>query len=114
MSKTLHFAKSTVQLQSYGGEPIDRAAICRLIGTGESQTMGAGIAYFDGAEIEWAVLYDELIVVLEGEFHLTVPDQKIIARPGDVIWIPEKTPLIYAGNKAKVFYALYPVDWAQK
>jgi ethanolamine utilization protein EutQ len=34
--------------------------------------------------------------------------------PGDVIWIPENTPIKYEGDKAKVFYALHPVDWRQK
>jgi len=96
---------------SYGGEPLERASICRLVGTEESETMGAGIAYFDGATIPWTVLYDEVIVVLEGEFDLTVGSDIIHAQAGDVIWIPEKSPLVYSGKRAKVFYALYPVNW---
>jgi len=35
-------------------------------------------------------------------------------RQGDVVWIPENTPLKYEGDKAMVFYALHPVDWRQK
>ncbi|MFS2197090.1 cupin domain-containing protein [Pseudomonas sp. Pseusp3] len=112
MSNTIHFKRDEMVYSSYGGQPLNRAAICRLVGTDESQTMGAGIAYFDDISINWTVLYDELIVVLEGEFELVLGETTIAAKPGDVIWIPEKTPLAYSGKKAKVFYALYPVNWS--
>ena len=111
MSEVRHFQQSALQFQSYAGEPVERAAICRLIGPTDSQTMGAGLACFDGVSIEWTVLYDELIVVLEGHFRLRLADRVIEASPGDVIWVPERTPLAYEGEKARVFYALYPVDW---
>jgi ethanolamine utilization protein EutQ len=79
--------------------------------------MGGGVATFDGCSIEWTVLYDELIVVLEGRFRLRIGknfEQVIEAGPGDVIWLPENTPLKYEGEKAKVFYALSPVDWRKR
>lgn len=82
-----------------------------------STSMGAGIATFNGCSIEWTVLYDELIVVLEGTFRLRIggEDKRTIeAKPGDVIWLPEHTPLRYEGDKAKVFYALTPVDWKSR
>ncbi len=99
MSQVRHFQQSALQFQSYGGQDIERAAICRLIGPADSETMGAGLARFDGVSIEWTVLYDELIVVLEGNFRLRLADQVIEARPGDVIWVPERTPLAYEGEK---------------
>lgn len=111
MSNPIHFKSQEMNFASYAGEPAHKAAICRLVGTDESKTMGAGIAWFDEASIPWTVLYDELIVVLEGEFDLTVGDDTVHAKAGDVIWIPEKSPLVYSGKKAKVFYALYPVNW---
>ncbi|MCY1259484.1 Ethanolamine utilization protein EutQ [compost metagenome] len=111
MSDVIHFSRPELQFQPYGGQPAERAAICRLIGPADSQTMGAGMARFDGCSIEWTVLYDELIVVIEGNFRLRLADRVIDARPGDVIWVPERTPLAYEGEKATVFYALYPVDW---
>jgi len=46
------------------------AGIARLVGPELSKTMGAGLAAFDGCAIEWTVLYDEMIVVLEGLFRL--------------------------------------------
>ena len=76
--------------------------------------MGAGMATFDGCSIEWTVLYDELIVVLEGTFRLVVGKETHFCVPGDVVWIPENTPIHYEGDKATVFWALYPADWRQR
>ena len=53
----------------------------------------------------------------EGKFRLRLGKgyrQKLEAKPGDVIWLPEGTPLRYEGDKAVVFYALHPVDWLQR
>ncbi len=90
------------------------ATIASLVGPDISRSMGAGIATFDGCSVEWTVLYDEVIVVLEGLFRLRLGTRIIEGGPGDVIWIPENTALRYEGEKAKVFYALSPVDWRQR
>lgn len=110
MAETLHFKRTEMQFDKYGGPP-GTAEICRLVGPDVSKTMGVGVAKFDDCSIEWTVLYDEVIVVLEGEFRLRLPDRVVDGRPGDVIWIPENTPLRYEGKKAVVCYALHPVDW---
>jgi ethanolamine utilization protein EutQ len=113
MGKTLHFKRSEMKFDTYGGPP-GTATISRLVGPDISHTMGVGLATFDGCSIEWTVLYDEMIVVIEGKFRLKTPDGAIDAIPGDVIWIPEKTPIAYEGQKATVCYALYPVDWRKR
>ncbi len=110
MAQTILFKRSEIGFEPYGGPP-GAATIARLIGPDTSRTMGAGLATFDGCSIEWTVLYDEVIVVLEGRFRLRVGDDVFDAGPGDVLWIPEYTPLRYEGEKAVVFYALHPVDW---
>ncbi len=113
MSDTLHFKRQEVQFVPFGGPP-GTASIARLVGPEVSRTMGIGLASFDGCAVEWTVLYDEMIVVLEGVFRLGVAGKDIVAHPGDVIWIPEKTPIVYQGDKAVVCYALHPVDWRQR
>jgi ethanolamine utilization protein EutQ len=113
MSNVIHYRKSDLNFAPYGGPP-GQATIARLVGPDVSRSMGAGIATFDACSIEWTVLYDELIVVLEGTFRLVVGSETFTCTPGDVLWIPENTPLKYEGDKAVVFYALSPVDWRQK
>jgi ethanolamine utilization protein EutQ len=113
MGDVRHFKRKDMEFGVYGGPP-GEATIARLIGPDISATMGAGIATFDGCSIEWTVLYDEMIVVLEGHFRLRVGSKVFEADPGDVIWIPENTPLRYEGEKARVCYALFPVDWRRR
>ena len=69
MKKARHFKASGMAFDAFGGPP-GKASIARLIGPEDSATMGAGVAIFDGCSIEWTVLYDEVIVVLEGTFRL--------------------------------------------
>lgn len=107
------FKRADMDFVHYGGPP-GNATIARIIGPDLSTTMGAGIATFDDCSLEWTVLYDELIVGIEGLFRLRVGDKVFEAGPGDVIWIPEGTALKYEGKGATVFYALHPVHWKQK
>lgn len=110
MSTTRLYKKSELQFNPYGLDP-GRSTLARIIGPEVSKTMGAGIATFDNTSVQWTVLYDEVIVCLKGVFRLRVGDEIFEAHPGDVIWIPEYTPLAYEGEGAEVFYVLYPVDW---
>lgn len=113
MTDVKHFASREMRFEPYGGPP-GEARIARLVGPELSSSMGGGVATFDGCSIDWTVLYDELIVVLEGNFRLRLGERTIEAGPGDVIWLPEGTPLRYEGDGAKVFYALSPVDWKSR
>ena len=109
----LHFKPQDAVLSSFAEGP-GTATLGRLVDTDISSSMGAGIAEFDECSVEWTVTYDEVIVVLEGEFRLRLADRVIVAGPGEIIWIPENTPLHYEGTKAKVFFAVYPGDWASR
>lgn len=105
------FKKAEMPFEPYGS-PADKASIARLVGSELSESMGAGIATFDDCIIDWTIRYDELIVVLEGRFSLHADGKVHEMEPGDVIWLPKGTPLSYEGTGARVFYALYPVDWS--
>lgn len=113
MSGIKHCKRAEMTFEAYGGPP-GQATIARLVGPDLSRTMGVGLASFDGCSIEWTVLYDEMIVVLEGLFRLRAGKELFEGRPGDVIWIPEKTAIVYEGEKSVVCYALYPVDWRKR
>jgi ethanolamine utilization protein EutQ len=110
MTDVVIFRKSERVFEAYGDDPA-RAGISRLVGTDLSKTMGAGIAKFDDCSIAWTVLYDELIVTLEGSFTLRVGDRVYDTVACDVLWVPKGTALAYEGKGATVFYALDPVDW---
>ena len=98
-------------VMTHTGGPPGEAGICRLVTEEISKTLGAGLASFDECSVEWTVTYDEVVVVLEGEFRLRLGDRLIVAKPGDVMWIPANTSFRYEGTKAVICYAVYPVDW---
>ena len=111
--KTVLFKRSAMTFDDFGAKE-GKAGIARLVGPDMSTTMGGGIATFDQCAVEWTVRYDELIVVLEGTFKLKAGDEMFEAKPGDVLWIPAETPLVYMGDKAVVFYSVYPIDWRKR
>jgi ethanolamine utilization protein EutQ len=113
MAEVRLFQRADMRFETYGGPP-GAATIARLVGPDISASMGAGLATFDACSIEWTVLYDEVIVVLDGLFRLRLGGQTVEARRGDVVWIPEGTALRYEGDGATVFYALHPVDWRER
>lgn len=76
-----------------------------------STGMGAGIGVFENCRIEWTVTYDEVLFIKDGRFTLRVGGKAYRAGPGDILWIPKDTPLVYeAAERVVFFYAVYPVD----
>ena len=85
------------------------AGVLALVNAGFSDAMGAGIGVFEDCAIEWTVTYDELLFIHEGNFTLRVGDAAYHAGPGDTLWIPKDTPLVYeAKEKVTFFYAVHP------
>jgi ethanolamine utilization protein EutQ (cupin superfamily) len=76
-----------------------------------STAMGAGIGVFENCSIEWTVTYDEVLFIKDGNFTLRVGGKAYRAGPGDILWIPKDTPLVYeAGERVVFFYAVHPLD----
>jgi ethanolamine utilization protein EutQ (cupin superfamily) len=76
-----------------------------------STGLGAGIGVFENCAIEWTVTYDEVLFIKDGTFTLRVGGNAYRAGPGDILWIPKDTPLVYEAKERVVFfYAVYPAD----
>ncbi|MBY4675165.1 ethanolamine utilization protein EutQ [Marinobacterium arenosum] len=113
MSKAHVIKHGDLQFQHRGGPP-GSAAVARAIGPDTSDSMAAGFARFDGCRIDWTLLYDEVVVVIEGTFRVQTPDGVLEGRPGDVLWLPDGTELQYQGDQALIFYAVHPGDWKER
>lgn len=90
------------------------ASNLRLINPENSNTLASGVAAYDGCSFEVEMKYDEALVVLEGVFRIRTGEnysRVVEAKPGDVIWLPKGAQTKWEGDKAKIFYAAYPVDW---
>lgn len=87
----------------------DGAAVMAYVNAGNSTAMGAGIGIFEDCKMEWTVTYDEVLFIHAGKFRLRVGDAVYHAGPGDVLWIPAHTALVYeADAPVTFFYAVYP------
>ena len=85
------------------------AAVRGLVNPTFSDQLGAGIGAFEDCAVEWTVTYDEVLFIHDGSLTLRVGDSAYHAGPGDVLWIPKDTALVYeAKEKVTFFYAVWP------
>jgi len=95
------------------GGPPGQAAVARALSNEVSPHLGIGFARWEGAEVAWTLLYDEVIFVIDGCFELQANGQLYRVEPGQLLWIPEGTELVYGGH-ALFGYVVYPGDWKQR
>jgi len=91
--------------------------MCKVVevaGLADRSELSGGFARFHDARIPWQVRYDELILVIEGEFTVETPEGRFTAGPRDTIWLPKGTPVTYISKSALVFYSLQPASWASE
>ncbi|HBV85433.1 cupin domain-containing protein [Desulfosporosinus sp.] len=75
--------------------------------------LASGFMTFDHSQLPWFLNYDEVDYVIEGEFVLEVEGQVFRAKPGDVVYIPKGSQVVFSSpGFCKVFYCTYPANWA--
>ncbi|MGE8154014.1 ethanolamine utilization protein EutQ [Pseudomonas vancouverensis] len=95
------------------GGPPGGASVARALSNEVSPHLGIGFARWAGAEVAWTLLYDEVIFVIEGCFELRANGEIYQVTPGQLLWIPEGTELVYGGH-ALFGYVVHPGDWKQR
>lgn len=114
MGKSIVFPAAERKFAHLAGPP-GEITIARDVDMPLSRTMGCSVLSMKQASLPWTVKYDEYFYCLEGELALHVGDKTTVMEPGDGLWIPDNTKLVYeAKQAAKVIVALYPVDWQEK
>ncbi len=84
-------------------------AFCSVINPAISDAMGGGIGAFEDCAFESTVTCDEVLFIHQGEMTLRVGGDDYRAGPGDIVWIPNDTSLVYiAEAKVTFFYAVFP------
>lgn len=84
----------------------------RDVHTDISKTMGCGVVEMKGIDLPWTVKYDEYFLCLTGSLTIRSGGKKYTMKPGDGIWLPRDTKLVYeAGPKTSLMFAIYPADW---
>ncbi len=94
------------------GTPGAKAFFQELVNKEESH-ISAGFLVIDHSEFPWELTYEEIDYVIEGTLTVTIDGKKYTAHPGDVLFVPSGSKVIWGSpDKARIFYATYPANWA--
>jgi ethanolamine utilization protein EutQ len=95
------------------GGPPGAAYVARALSDEISPNLGVGFARWEGARVSWTTLYEEVIFAIEGCLEVTANGVVHRVKPGQVLWIPKCTALVYSGF-ALFGYVVYPGDWKKR
>lgn len=106
---------NTVHMEAFStGNPNANVHFQELIGKEESH-MSAGFLVIDHSEFEWELAYEEIDYVIEGTLHVTIDGKKYSAHPGDMLYVPAGSKVIWGSpDKVRLFYTTYPSNWADQ
>lgn len=80
-----------------GPAPLPGSAIlAEAIGAGEGAKLAGGFMRWSKASFKREVEIPEMNIVIDGLLHLTVGGQTIIAKPGDMVYLPKGVRAIYS------------------
>lgn len=104
---------SAVQLGEFDGAPGKNIGLTDVIGAQDNSNMGVGYMGWENAFFPWTLCYDEVNVVLEGEFHVKTASGTTVGKPGDVIFIPKGSTVEFGTpTHVRYVYITYPAEWA--
>ena len=89
------------------------ANIGRDVDSSVSETMSCSVIEMENFELEWTVLYDEWIYVLDGVLTIELKDGSVDLNPGDSLWMPDGTWHFYHVKKARAIVTVYPANWRE-
>ncbi|WP_105131619.1 ethanolamine utilization protein EutQ [Burkholderia sp. BE12] len=94
------------------GGPPGAAYVARALPDDVSPNLGIGFARWEGAKVSWTTLYEEVIFTIEGCLEVDTGGVTHRVSPGQVLWLPKYTTLVYSGF-ALFGYVVYPGNWKQ-
>jgi ethanolamine utilization protein EutQ (cupin superfamily) len=111
MGKILRFQKSGGEPFAWRDDPTTMITPC--IDETKSKTMACGYLAVTETAVQSTIDFDEIIVVLAGQFRSRCGDETHECGPGDILWIPANTTFtLESDSTASLFYAKYPAKTA--
>src|SRR3990172_6197461 len=117
----LKFVRSTSVVMDAFGEglatPNMNVRLKDVITSADGSPMAAGYMALDasasgGGEFPWALNYDEIDIVLQGELVITRGNEVVRGGPGDLIYIPKGSSITFCTPSHVWFvYVTFPADW---
>ena len=112
--RVTHVQGSTVKLEPFAQAPPGQVIHMTDVVTAREGNLAAGFMTFDKSELPWHLTYDEVDYVVEGTFTLKANGKTYTCQPGDVLYIPKDTHVIFGSPaQTRVLYVTYPANWAE-
>jgi ethanolamine utilization protein EutQ len=94
------------------GRPEMNIQLADVITGAHGSPMAAGFMTWKKGSFPWALDYDEIDFVIEGQLEIRMGSQVVTGSPGDVIHIPRGSDIFFGSPSfARVFYVTFPADW---
>ncbi|MCW9524612.1 ethanolamine utilization acetate kinase EutQ [Klebsiella grimontii] len=94
-----------------GAEP-HRVGLTDLITEQDGSSMAAGFMQWENAFFPWTLNYDEVDMVLEGELHVRHEGETMVAKAGDVMFIPKGSSIEFGTpSTVRFMYVAWPANW---
>lgn len=103
---------SSVKFGRFDGAEPHCVGLTDLVTGQDGSSMAAGFMQWDNAFFPWTLNYDEIDMVLEGELHVRHQGETLIAKAGDVIFIPKGSSIEFGTpSTVRFLYVAWPANW---
>ncbi|MDM4207101.1 ethanolamine utilization acetate kinase EutQ [Klebsiella spallanzanii] len=83
-----------------------------LVTEQDGSSMAAGFMQWENAFFPWTLNYDEVDMVLEGELHVRHEGETMVAKAGDVMFIPKGSSIEFGTpSTVRFLYVAWPANW---
>jgi len=83
-----------------------------LVTEKDGSSMAAGFMQWENAFFPWTLNYDEIDMVLEGELHVRHQGETLVAKAGDVMFIPKGASIEFGTpSSVRFLYVAWPANW---
>lgn len=103
---------SSVKFGRFDGAQPHCVGLTDLVTGDDGSSMAAGFMQWENAFFPWTLNYDEIDMVLEGELHVRHEGETMIAKAGDVMFIPNGSSIEFGTTSSvKFLYVAWPANW---
>ncbi|ASO62622.1 ethanolamine utilization protein EutQ [Salmonella enterica subsp. arizonae serovar 53:-:- str. SA20100345] len=103
---------SSVKFGRFDGAEPHCVGLTDLVTEQDGSSMAAGFMQWDNAFFPWTLNYDEIDMVLEGELHVRHEGETLIAKAGDVMFIPKGSSIEFGTPTfVRFLYVAWPANW---
>lgn len=103
---------SSVRFGRFDGAQPHCVGLTDLVTEKDGSSMAAGFMQWDNAFFPWTLNYDEIDMVLDGELHVRHEGETMIAKAGDVMFIPKGSSIEFGTpSTVRFLYVAWPANW---